>query len=188
MIMEHWRNDTDRVQMKYLEKNQFHRCFIHHLSHMLRSGRSRDRIPVERDFLHPSTPALGPTQSPIQWVPGLFPGGRVTGAGIDHPHLAPRLRKEWSCTSTPLWAFVVCSRVTFTFYLYLVPHGVPGSVFGVATDYGLDDPAIESRWGARFSAPVQTGPGTHSASCTIGTGSFPGVKSGRGVTLTPHPF
>ena len=25
-------------------------------------------------------------------------------------------------------------------------------------------------------------------SCTIGTGSFPGVKSGRGVTLTPQPL
>ena len=35
---------------------------------------------------------------------------------------------------------------------------------------------------ARFSAPVQTGPGAHPASCTMGTGSFPGVKSGRGVT------
>jgi len=42
--------------------------------------------------------------------------------------------------------------------------------------------------GARFSAPVQTGPGAHPASCTISTGSFPGVKSGRGVTLTPHPL
>jgi len=28
--------------------------------------------------------------------------------------------------------------------------------------------------GARFSAPVQTGPGAHPASCTMGTGSFPG--------------
>jgi len=37
---------------------------------------------------------------------------------------------------------------------------------------------------ARFSAPVQTGSGAHPASCTMGTGSFPGVKSGRGVTLT----
>jgi len=26
----------------------------------------------------------------------------------------------------------------------------------------------------------------HPAFCTVGTGSFPGVKSGRGVTLTPH--
>jgi len=42
--------------------------------------------------------------------------------------------------------------------------------------------------GARFPSPVQTGPGAHPASCTIDTGSFPGVKSGRGVTLTPHPL
>ena len=41
---------------------------------------------------------------------------------------------------------------------------------------------------ARFTAPVQTGPGARPASCTMGTGSFPGVKSGRGVTLTPHPL
>jgi len=40
--------------------------------------------------------------------------------------------------------------------------------------------------GARFSAPVQTGPGAHPASCTMGTGSFPGLKSGRDVTPTPH--
>jgi len=39
---------------------------------------------------------------------------------------------------------------------------------------------------ARFSAFVQTGPGTYPASCTMGTGSFQGVKSGQGVTLTPH--
>ena len=26
------------------------------------------------------------------------------------------------------------------------------------------------------------------ASCNMGTGSFPGVKRGRGVTLTPHPL
>jgi len=42
--------------------------------------------------------------------------------------------------------------------------------------------------GTRFSAPVQTGPGPHPASCTMGTGSFPGIKSGRGMTLTPHPL
>ena len=42
--------------------------------------------------------------------------------------------------------------------------------------------------GTRFSTPFQTGPGAHPASCTMGTGSFPGVKSGWGVTLTPHPL
>ena len=32
-----------------------------------------------------------------------------------HPHLAPRLKKEYIYTSTPLWTFVICSRVKFTF-------------------------------------------------------------------------
>ena len=52
--------------------------------------------------------------------------------------------------------------------------------------YGLDDPGIQSRWEARFSAPVQNGPRAHPSSCKTGTGSFPGVKNGRCVTLTPH--
>jgi len=40
--------------------------------------------------------------------------------------------------------------------------------------------------GARFSEPVQTGPGAHPASYTMVTGSFPGVKRpGRGVDRPP---
>ena len=39
---------------------------------------------------------------------------------------------------------------------------------------------------ARFSAPVQTGPGAYPASFTMGTGSFPGVKRpGRGADHPP---
>jgi hypothetical protein len=64
---------------------------------------------------------------------------------------------------------------------------LPGSVVGITTSYGLDGPGIESRWGARFSAPVQTGPGDHPASCTMGTGSFPGVKSGPVRDADPSP-
>jgi len=73
------------------------------------------------------------------------------------------------------------------YYRYIHPCG-PGSSVGIAPGYGLDGPGIESRWGARFSAPVQTGPGAHPASCTMGTGFFPGVKRHQGVTLTPHPL
>jgi len=41
--------------------------------------------------------------------------------------------------------------------------------------------------GARFSATLQTGPGAHPSSYTMGTGPFPGVKRpGRGVDHPPH--
>jgi hypothetical protein len=46
------------------------------------------------------------------------------------------------------------------------------SIVGIVTCYGLDGLGIESQWGARFFAPVQTGPGAHPASYTMGTGSL----------------
>ena len=68
-----------------------------------------------------------------------------------------------------------------------VPMGRYTSV-GIATRYGLDGQGIEAWWWARFSAPVQTGPGAHPTSCTVGTGSFPGIKRpGRGADHPPPP-
>ena len=46
-----------------------------------------------RDIPQPSIPPLEPIQPPAQWVPDLFPGAT-------YPHLAPRLMKEYSYTST----------------------------------------------------------------------------------------
>ena len=40
---------------------------------------------------------------------------------------------------------------------------------------------------ARFSAPVQTGPRAHPASCAMVTGSLSRGWSDRGVALTTHP-
>ena len=62
------------------------------------------------------------------------------------------------------------------------------SAVGIATRDGLDGSGIESRWGRDFPASVHTGPEAHPASCTMGTGSFPGVRCDRGVTLILHPL
>ena len=61
------------------------------------------------------------------------------------------------------------------------------SSVGIATDYGLDGPGPNSG-GDEIFPPVQTGPGVHPASCKMGTGSFLGVKCGRGVLLTTQPL
>jgi len=63
----------------------------------------------------------------------------------------------------------------------------PGSSVGIATELRAGRSGIESRVGRDFP-PVQTGPGAHPASSKMGTGSFPGVKCGRVVLLTPHPL
>jgi len=64
----------------------------------------------------------------------------------------------------------------------------PGSVVSIATGYGLDGPGIESFRGGQIFRTCPDQPGAHPASRTMGTGSFLGVKSGRGVTHTPQPL
>ena len=71
---------------------------------------------------------------------------------------------------------------------YFDNTGGPGSSVGIVTELRAGRSGDRIPVGARFFATVQTGPGAHPASCTMGTESFPGVNSGRGVTLTPHPI
>jgi hypothetical protein len=52
-----------------------------------------------------------------------------------------------------------------------------GSSVGIETDDRLDGPGIKSQWGARFSALLQTGPGAHPASSTMGAKSFVVVEA-----------
>jgi len=64
----------------------------------------------------------------------------------------------------------------------------PGSVVGIATGYGLDGPGIESRWGQDFPHLYRPTLGPTQPPVQWVPGLSRGVKSGRGVTLTPHPF
>ena len=63
-----------------------------------------------------------------------------------------------------------------------------GSSVGIATGYGLDGPGIESRWGkAEIFRTCPDRPWGPPSLLYNGYRVFPGVKSGRDVTLTPHP-
>ena len=70
--------------------------------------------------------------------------------------------------------------------VYLI-YGEPGYVSRYSDSLQARRSGDRIPVGARFSAPVQTGPGAHPASYTMGTGSFPGVKRpGRDVDHPPH--
>ena len=79
------------VPWTYMEAGQLRRY-----SGSWRDGRSGDRISV-CDIPHPSIPVLGHTQLPLQWVPGLSRGCSGRGTALTTtPHLAPRLKKDYS--------------------------------------------------------------------------------------------
>jgi hypothetical protein len=64
---------------------------------------------------------------------------------------------------------------------------VTARVGRLATGYGLDGPGIESGWGARFSAHVQTGPGPNQ--CPVQW--VPGLSRGKeqpGCDAEPSPL
>jgi hypothetical protein len=111
----------------------------------------------------------------------------------------------WNCI---IWSLIVWSRAlwinevllcTSTYHLLhwhehfnvlsycAILYGIVGrdSVVSIATlRAGRSGDRIPL--GARFSAPIQTGPGAYPASCTMGTRSFSGVKQpGRGVDHPP---
>jgi hypothetical protein len=56
---------------------------------------------------------------PISEIPGLFSGGKAVGALTTHPYIAPRLKEDWSYTSTPLLGLRVLFKGEPYLYLYL---------------------------------------------------------------------
>jgi hypothetical protein len=63
---------------------------------------SEDRIPVRSRFSAPVQTGPGAHPASYTMGTGVFPGDKAAGRGISHPpHLAPRLKKVYSYTSTP---------------------------------------------------------------------------------------
>jgi hypothetical protein len=67
---------------------------------------------------------LGPTQPPIQWVPGtLSPGVKQMGCEAHRsPPSSAKVKNEWSYTSTPPYAFMACTGATLPFTFIFVLH------------------------------------------------------------------
>ena len=71
--------------------------------------------------------------------------------------------------------------------LYVLRNTVPGSSVGIATDYELDGPGIESRWGEIFRTCPDRSWGPPSLLYNRYQ-FFPGSKIRPGVLLTTHPI
>jgi hypothetical protein len=97
-------------------------------------------------------------------------GGRGV-ALTSHPLLAPRLTMGRAILLPPSCTCLACNGTTFSIILPIDAVG-RDSVVGIERRCGLDGLGIEFWWGARLSAPVQTGCAAHPASCTMGTGSL----------------
>jgi hypothetical protein len=79
------------------------------------NGYGLDGLGIEywwrRDFPHLSRPALGPTQPPVQWIPGLSQGKERPGCDADpSPPSSAMVKEEYSYTSTPRMGHTACTE------------------------------------------------------------------------------
>jgi hypothetical protein len=73
--------------------------------------------------------ALGPTQPPIQWVPGAL-SLEVKQLGMKlttHLHIVPKTKNEWSYTSTTQYAFIVWCLIKHRDNFTFLPHLYTGN-------------------------------------------------------------
>jgi hypothetical protein len=124
-------------------------------------------------------PALN-VKSRIIFCESLFKVGREFLGKIREQNHNPKVLKAPRCFRAATFCMV-----TLNICESLCEYG-PSSSGGIATKLRAGRSRDRIPVGTRFFAPVQTGHGAHPASCVMGTGSFPGVKYGRGVLLTTY--
>ena len=146
-----------------------------------------DRIRYQKFFFsETSIPALGPSQLPLPWVQGALPPWLKRTESVSDYSQASNAEDRKQCD-------YVQSHIRH----YDVHKGDINFPFNVnqlfiSSRCRYSDSLRAGRSGdripvgVRFSVSVQTGPGAHPASYTMGTKSFVGVKRpGRGVDQPP---
>jgi len=90
--------------------------------------------------------------------------------------------------SVYIYIYIYIKYIHIYMYMHVYTNVCgPGSSVGIATVYGLDDPG-SNPCEVEIFRPSRPALGAHPASCKMDTGSFQGVKCGRGVLLTTHPL
>jgi phage terminase large subunit-like protein len=85
-----------------------------------------------------SRPVQGPTQPPIQWVPGaISPGIKRLEREGDHSHpTSAEVKKTWIYTSTPPHAFMALSTgTTLPFIITIIIINPAKNMHEVVEDY-----------------------------------------------------
>jgi hypothetical protein len=107
-----WKKNFQLIYLKYCKKDE--------LAIATRYGLDGPRIETRsgRDFSHPSRPALGPMQPPVQWV-------KRPVFGVDHPPPTStkiQERVELHVSVLLLCVFMACCSVNFTVKILLLEN------------------------------------------------------------------
>jgi hypothetical protein len=96
--------------------------------------------------------------------------------------------ETWTLRAVDTATLCVSRTVAQQYVRHYINLCGPGSSICTATGYGLDGPKIESRCGGEIFHTSPDRPWGPPSFLYNGYRVFPGVKSGRDVTLTPHPL
>ena len=100
-----------------------------------------------QDFPHPFWLALGPTQPPIKWVPGVFPGAKAAGAWRWPPTPSSVEAKEIVEVHLLLiWDFIPCSMAKFIFLYLCTKNNKKTNAFLINSDTRKAQGVVVSQW------------------------------------------